>query len=114
MSRNDAGRPDSMIIEFDHIIAARQDIGQDGSPTSLESLGEREPALAAYISEGMASVAGKLALSGAPTPLVQGLYNETLMLILSSVEAQRRGHYALWKDTIVGTRLEDLGGAPKP
>lgn len=107
-------KPDSMLIEPGHIVSARQDIGQRGNPESLEDLALREPALASYISESMASLAGKLALSGAPSQLVQGLYNEALAVLLSSVEAQRRGHYDLWKGTIVGTKLEEMGSAKKP
>src|SRR5262245_8085267 len=108
------GRPDSMLIEPDHIISARQSIGETGTPTSMEHLGEREPARAASSQRSMACLAGKLARSGAPPPLVQGLYNEAMLLILSSLEAQRRGHYDLWKDTIVGTQLENLGSVQKP
>jgi hypothetical protein len=107
-------KPDSMLVEPTHIVTARQDLGAQGYPQALEDLATREPALAAYISESMASLAGKLALSGAPTQVVQGLYNETLAVLLSSVEAQRRGHYDLWKGTIVGTRLESLGDTKKP
>ncbi|MFM7152041.1 MAG: hypothetical protein ACKO23_19615 [Gemmataceae bacterium] len=106
-------KPDSMLIEPGHIVTARQEIGERGNPESLEDLAKREPALAAYISESMASLAGKLALSGAPTPVVQGLYNEALAVLLSSVEAQRRGHYDLWKGTIVGTQIEKLNNPPK-
>jgi hypothetical protein len=62
----------------------------------------------------MASLAGKLALSGAPTTVVQGLYNEAMAVLLSSVEAQRRGHYELWKGTIIGTKLEELAPGKKP
>jgi hypothetical protein len=97
-----------MLIEPAHIVTARQQVGERGNPESLEDLATREPALAAYISESMASLAGKLALSGAPTTVVQGLYNEALAVLLASVEAQRQGHYDLWKGTIVGTRLEAL------
>ncbi len=107
-------KPDSMLIEPSHIVAARQEVGERGNSTSLEDLAKREPALAAYISESMASLAGKLALSGAPSPLVQGLYNEAMAVMLASIEAQRRGIYDLWKGTIVGTKLEELTGTKKP
>ena len=105
-------KPDSMLIEMNHIITARQQIGERGYPESLTDLAEREPALAAYISESMASVAGKLALSGAPTAVVQGLYNECLAVLLSSVEAQRQGHYDLWKGTIVGPNPDERTAPP--
>lgn len=107
-------KPDSMLIEAGHIVQARQEIGERGNAECLEDLAKREPALAAYISESMASLAGKLALSGAPTQIVQGLYNEALSVLLASIEAQRRGHYDLWKGTIVGTKIESLTAAKKP
>lgn len=110
---NIAGRPDSMIIEPDHIISSRRALGESDLATAMEDLSSREPALAGYISESMASLAGKLALSGAPTPLVQGLYNEALALVVSSIEAQRRAHFDLYMGTVVGTRLEALMGTPK-
>jgi hypothetical protein len=106
-------KPDSMLIEPGHIVEARQDLGERGFAQALADLSNREPALAAYIAESMASMAGKLALSGVRTEVVQGLYNEAMAVLLSSVEAQRRGHYDLWKGTIVGTKLETLGAAKK-
>jgi len=107
-------RPDGMLVEPSHIISARQDIGEVGSPSSLEELSGREPILAAYIQETMASMAGKLVLSGAPTNLVQGMYYEALTLVLSSLEAQRRGHYEYWKDSILSARLQELTPAELP
>lgn len=106
-------KPDSMLVEPGHIVSARQELGAQGFNEALQELVSREPALGTYIAESMASLAGKLALSGAPTPVVQGLYNETLAVLLSTLEAQRRGHYDLWKGTIVGTRVEALAKKPR-
>ena len=114
MSKNKPSRPDSMLIEPAHIVSAREDIGERGFSESLEELSQREPALAGYIEAGMASLAGRLALSGAPTPVVHGIYQEALGMVLSSLEAQRRGHYELWKDTIIGTRIEKLNLPAEP
>ncbi|MFO0928327.1 MAG: hypothetical protein U0736_15025 [Gemmataceae bacterium] len=108
MKKRSSVQPDSMLVDADHIVSARHDIGKRGSPEALDDLSNREPVLGAYIQEGMASLAGKLVLAGAPTALVQGVYSEALALLLSSVEAQRRGHYALWKDCIAGTPMERL------
>ena len=114
MKKHTPTTPDSMLIDSDLIVASRQDLGERGFSESLEELSGREPILGAYIQESMASLAGKLALAGAPTMLVQGMYNEVLALLLSSVEAQRRGHYALWKDCIAGSLLEKLEPAETP
>jgi hypothetical protein len=103
-----------MLIEPDHIVTARSETGRQGNPQAMDDLAGREPALAAYIQEGLAAMAGKLTLSGAPTAVVQNAFNEALTLVLSSVEAQRRAHYDLWKGTTVGTLLEQLATGTKP
>jgi hypothetical protein len=106
--------PDSMLVEPAHIFSARQDVVERGSDGALTDFGGMEPALAAFIHEALAAVAGKLALSGAPTPLVQGVHEEILTVVLTCVQALRRGHYELWQDTVTGTRLAQLDPSLQP
>jgi hypothetical protein len=109
-------KPDGMLVEPAHIFNARQDIATKGSAAALAEFGQAEPALASFIYETLATVAGKLSLSGAPTELVQGSHEDMLALVLTCVQALRRGHYDLWKDTVTGTRLaqlDDSFGAPR-
>jgi hypothetical protein len=101
-------KPDAMLVEPRNIVAARQEVAEKGSGQALEEYGRTEPALAAFIHESLAAVAGKLSLSGAPTELVQGAHEEVLAVVLTSLQALRRGHYALWRDTVTGTRLAQL------
>jgi hypothetical protein len=105
-----------MLVEPEHIITARKDVASKGSPQALNDFAQTEPALASFIYEGLALVAGKLSLSGAPTELVQGSHEDVISLILTCVQAMRHGHYALWKDTVTGTRLAQLDPSfqPKP
>src|SRR6516165_1304259 len=105
-----------MLVEPEHIVSARKDVADQGSGQALNKFAETEPVLASFIYEGLASVAGKLSLSGAPTELVQGSHEDVLAVILTCVQAMRRGHYALWKDTVTGTRLAQLDPSfqPKP
>ena len=56
-------KPDSMLVEPEHINSARR---------------EMEPALASFLCKSLASFAGTLSLSGAPTELVQGSHEEVL------------------------------------
>jgi len=109
-----SAKPDSMLVETEHLVAANKDVGTRGQGKSLDDLSRREPALAAYLQEGLAAMAGRLSLSGAPTPLVKGVHDEALHLALTCVEALRRGHYDLWQGTIIGTRIETLEAAAKP
>ncbi len=109
-------KPDSMLVESEHIVTARRDVATKGSPQALTDFAQTEPVLASFIYEGLAVVAGKLSLSGAPTELVQGSHEDVLAVILTCVQAMRHGHYALWKDTVTGTRLAQLDPSfqPKP
>jgi hypothetical protein len=101
-------KPDSMLVEPAHIVSARQVIAAQEGGDALAELSNAEPALASFIYETLAAVAGKLAVSGAPTELVQAVHGEALTIVLTCVQAQRQGHYELWKDTMTGTRLAQL------
>jgi hypothetical protein len=101
-------KPDGMLVEPRYIVLARQDVAAKGSGQTLTEYGQAEPALASFVHESLAAVAGKLALAGAPTELVQGTHEEVLAVVLTSLQALRRGHYELWKDTVTGTRLAQL------
>jgi hypothetical protein len=103
-----------MLVEPDYILSARQDIASKGNAGALVEIGQAEPALASFILEMLASVAGKLSLSGAPTEVVQGSHEEVLTTILTCLQAQRRGHYELWRDTMTGTRLAQLDETFRP
>jgi hypothetical protein len=109
-------KPDSMLVEPAHILNARQAVAAKGGAEALGEFGQAEPALATFIGESLAAVAGKMSLSGAPTEVVQGVYEEVLVVLVTSVQAMKRGHYELWKDTATGTRLAQLDPTlqPKP
>jgi hypothetical protein len=101
-------KPDSMLVEPEYIVSARQDVAAKGCPQALNEFAQTEPALASFIYEALAVVAGKLSLSGAPTELVRGSHEDVLAVILTCIQAMRRGHYAFWKDSVTGTRLAQL------
>jgi hypothetical protein len=105
-----------MLVEPEHIVSARNHVAAKGGTQALTDFAQTEPALASFIFEGLAVVAGKLSLSGAPTELVQGSHEDVLAMILTCVQAMRHGHFALWKDTVTGTRLAHLDPSfqPKP
>jgi hypothetical protein len=110
-------KPDSMLVEPDYIASAGQQVVGEGADNVLATLAETEPALASYIHQSLAAVAGKLALSGAPIPVVQGSHEEILTIVLVSLAALRRGHFELWKDSLAGTplaRLTDEAPVPTP
>lgn len=114
MAKKQRTDPDSMLVHHAHIVEARTKIAEGGHQAALEGLLEREPALAAYLSQAMATIAGKMVLAGAPTEVVQGVHSDVMLLMLSSLEASRAAQYELWKDSILGTRLEVLEKPPEP
>jgi hypothetical protein len=105
-------KPDSMLVEPEYIGEALQAVAGQGPAAALGHLHAEEPALASFLEEKLAALAGRLTLSGAPRKVVHGVHGEILFLVLSSLQALRRGHYELWKDTTLGDRLAPPGAPP--
>jgi hypothetical protein len=100
-----------MLVEPGHIASASQEVAARGGEEALAEVGKMEPALASFIQQSLACVAGQLALAGAPTPVVQGSHQDVLSVVLTCIQALRRGHYELWKDALVGTPLAQIDPA---
>ena len=82
-------------------------IKEHGLHQAHEDLAEFEPALARFIAHGCETVAGRLALSGAPTELVQAVYGDVLRMSLKAVQAMRRGQFEYWKADLNGQARDD-------
>jgi len=104
---------DAMLIEPQTIASARSSVAEQGPQTALQTLAKSEPALAMFVAESLATTAGRLALSGAPTGVVQGVHEDVLATVLTCVESIKRAHFELWKDTEMGVRLAALAAVPK-
>lgn len=101
-------RPDGMLVESGMIADAMTAVGKQGTDKALAELASQERDLTAYIAHSAMNIAGKLALSGAPSEVVRGSHDDFLTVILTCVGALKRGHYELWKDTQVGSRLVEI------
>jgi hypothetical protein len=99
-------KPDSMLVEAEYVVRAHEEVVAKGSDGAMAELAKTEPALAAFVQHGLVTVAGKLALTGAPTEVVQGAYQDALAIILAGIAALRHGHYELWKDMLAATPTE--------
>ena len=53
-------KPDAMLINPELIVKARQEVADQGTGKSLEGFAQLEPALATYIYESTAGIAGKM------------------------------------------------------
>jgi hypothetical protein len=110
-------KPDSMIVEPEHIHTAGKQLAEKGTESSMQELAGAEPALASFIGHMLSSLAGDLALSGAPTPVVHQVHEKAMDVVLIARKAFRLGQYQLWKDTLPGTplgRLEETPAEEKP
>jgi hypothetical protein len=101
-------KPDGMLVEPKSIAWASREVARRVGSKVLAEVGGQEPALAAYLQESLVAAAGKLALAGAPTPIVQGVHEEVLPVAMTCVQAPRQGHSASWKDMLIGTPLARL------
>jgi hypothetical protein len=86
-------------------------IKEHGLHQAHKDLFHFEPALARFIAHGCETVAGRLALSGAPTELVQAVYGDVLSMSLKAVQAMRRGQFEYWNADMSGLTRDE---APAP
>jgi hypothetical protein len=107
-------KPDGMLVGPEHATVAFEDVARSSGEDALNALAATELALAGFITQQLAAVAGRPALSRAPTPVVSGVHGEVLSTVLTAVQALRRGHYHLWRDTMTGTRLAQLDNQFQP
>ena len=103
-------KPDSMIVEPEFIASVGEEVASKGVGDSFGELWELEPALASYIGRNLTMISGKVTLSGAPTEFARSIHEDVLTVILTVIQAQRRGHYEMWKDTMEG---EDRRPSPQ-
>lgn len=106
-------KPDSMLVDPEIIAAAKAALAEHGAYPMLENLAEREPVLGQFVSESAMIIAGKMALSGAPTEIVHGVHQEMISLVMTCLGAVRRGTYEVWKGSEVGASVVAALGEPK-
>jgi hypothetical protein len=110
-------KPDAMLVEAEMISEALGTLSEKGLEKAFADLASSEPHLASYITHSLCGIAGKLALAGAPAEVVRGSHEDFLMLAVACLAALRRGHYHLWRDANLGSRLaefdESLKAPPK-
>ena len=85
------------------ILAER---GNESETKLLQLLGEREPVLAAFVSERIVAVSGKLVLSGAPSDVVRAAYDDLVEVVGVAIQAVWKGQDEFWK----GVDLASLPG----
>jgi hypothetical protein len=106
-------KPDGMLIEPEYIVSAQEETAQQGNVKSFAQLKEIEPVLASFIQESLIRISGKIALTGTPASLTQGVHKDTMMVILTCIAAQKKGHYEYWKDSIMTPPKSDLNEKSK-
>jgi hypothetical protein len=97
---------DPGVVSRTVLAAVLAERGSENSDANvLQQLAHREPILAAYISERVVSVSGKLALSGAPSEVVRAAYDDLIEVVAVAIRAMWKGQDEFWKGI-------DLAGLP--
>src|SRR5262249_2974910 len=73
---------------------------EKGAQGLVDELAAFEPILARYIDTRSEIIAGRLALTGAPTPVVQRGYGEMMARPIPPVLAMRRGQHNYWSGSM--------------
>ncbi len=91
---------DGMLVGQVTLLHACEEVdelaAENGAQGPIDELAAFEPTLASYIDAHCEAIAGRLALTGAPSPVVQGIYRSILLMTVSAVQAMRRGQYDYW------------------
>lgn len=97
---------DGMLVTGSVLRQSRQQVNRqlqkEGLQPALLELATFEPKLVRFVEHGGQQIAGRLALTGAPTEVVQGVFLDIVQLTLIAVQAMRRGQYEYWKDEVLG------------
>ena len=100
--------PDSMLTTQEMIHDASTQLNEAGWNAWNQRLTELEPELANFVDTRATVIAGRLALSGAPNAVTEGVFEDVMRCVLVAISALRQGHFQLWKDTEVGSRLLEI------
>lgn len=98
-------KSDATLVDVECLTASLDQVAGGELLTALAHLASQEPTLAGFIREKLSAMAGELALSGAPQPVVSGVHADALLVVLASLQALRLGHYRLWQDCVPAERL---------
>jgi ribosomal protein L7/L12 len=99
---------DQTVVSEAALQAALNEIGCHGPERILRGMAQAEPNLGPFIRHTAVQVAGKLALTGAPPEVVQGVHEDLLSACALTYLAFRKGSFEIWRDTALGERLKDL------
>ena len=97
------------LINANIILEAQETLCEKGATMLFEELLEIEPELGQALADRATSVAGKLALTGAPHSLICGCYSDLLEIVVLCFHAVRIANARLWQDVEIGN-----GWVPHP
>jgi hypothetical protein len=95
---------------LERVRAELRALPEGATPPALE----HEPLLAAAVGERFQLIAGRLALSGAPRPLINRVMGEVDRLVVFALTAQRSGYQAVLADLLPEEDAEPNGDPRRP
>ncbi|MCI0458972.1 MAG: hypothetical protein L0Z62_18595 [Gemmataceae bacterium] len=104
---------DDTLVSEQALEVAYSELHEHGSEALWGRLLEAEPHLGNYLKHNATLVAGRLALSGAPQPVIEGVHNDLVATCAFVYLALRQGSYEIWQGTALGERLRALQREPE-
>jgi hypothetical protein len=99
------------LVDRKYLKLSRDEVSEKGPSKFLEKMAEAQPALASYLEENLTMLAGKLALCGVPTGVIQGAHEDALGLFLICIDAYRR---AVCRDRIPASSAASHDNVSRP
>jgi ribosomal protein L7/L12 len=104
---------DDTLVSKQSLDTTLNQLGEHGSDSFVNTLLEAEPDLGGFLTHNATLVAGKLALAGAPQPVIEGVHSDLLAACALVYWAVRQGSYEIWHGTALGDRLLALQPTPE-
>ena len=79
------------------VLEAQLELERRGAAAFMQHLEKTEPELANFVLEALSLIYTKLSNLGGPPQKTKRAFRSVQTLLLVSIEAMRRGHFALWE-----------------
>ena len=95
------------VVSARAVLDAEMSLRRLGSHRALHELEQVEPDLTSYLLESLTDIHQSILTLGGTSKASQRAFMEVQRLALVCINALRRGHFELWKQSDAGAQLED-------
>ena len=95
------------VVSARAVLDAELSLRRQGSHRALHELEQVEPDLTNYLLENLTDIPQRILALGGPAKASQRVFMNVQRLTLVCINALRRGHFELWKQSEAGAELDD-------